>query len=82
MGAHPSVSPSGERKRSAPPVFIPPIQTVLALALALAPRLRLDKRGVFAGGNVSTVNYQGPTGGLITAGEQCAYAIEVCLKRG
>jgi hypothetical protein len=35
---------------------------------------------VFAGGAVSTVNYQGPTGGLITAGEQCAYAVDACVK--
>ncbi len=35
---------------------------------------------IFAGGAVSTVNYQGPTGGLITAGEQCAYAVDACVK--
>jgi hypothetical protein len=34
----------------------------------------------FAAGAVSAVNYQGPTGGLITAGEQCAYAVEPCVK--
>jgi hypothetical protein len=31
-------------------------------------------------GNVSAVRYQGPTGGLITQGEQCAYAVDACLK--
>jgi hypothetical protein len=35
---------------------------------------------VFAGGAVSAVNYQGPTGGLITAGEQCAYAVDACVR--
>jgi hypothetical protein len=35
---------------------------------------------VFAGGAVSAVNYQGPTGGLITAGEQCAYAVDASVK--
>jgi hypothetical protein len=35
---------------------------------------------VLAGGIVSAVNYQGPTGGLITAGEQCAYAVDACVK--
>jgi hypothetical protein len=35
---------------------------------------------VFAGGAVSAVNYHGPTGGLITAGEQCAYAVDACVK--
>src|SRR5690349_3810148 len=27
-----------------------------------------------SGGTVSRINYSGPTGGLLTAGEQCAYA--------
>jgi outer membrane protein assembly factor BamE (lipoprotein component of BamABCDE complex) len=36
---------------------------------------------VFAGGQVSAVNYTGPTGGLLTAGEQCAYAVNACVKR-
>ena len=35
---------------------------------------------VMSGRAVSAVNYQGPTGGLITAGEQCAYAVDVCVK--
>jgi hypothetical protein len=35
---------------------------------------------VFASGQVSTVNYTGPTGGLLTAGEQCAYAVSPCVK--
>jgi hypothetical protein len=35
---------------------------------------------VFGGGQVSAVNYTGPTGGLLTAGEQCAYAISPCVK--
>jgi hypothetical protein len=33
-----------------------------------------------SGGVVSGVNYQGPTGGLLTQGEQCAYAVERCTK--
>jgi hypothetical protein len=36
---------------------------------------------VFANGQVSAVNYTGPTGGLITAGEQCAYAVSPCVKQ-
>jgi hypothetical protein len=35
---------------------------------------------VMSGGQVSAVNYTGPTGGLLTAGEQCAYAVERCTK--
>jgi hypothetical protein len=31
------------------------------------------------GGVVSAVNYQGPTGGLLTQGEQCAYAVKACV---
>jgi hypothetical protein len=29
---------------------------------------------------VSRVNYSGPTGGVLTKGEQCAYAVENCLR--
>jgi hypothetical protein len=36
---------------------------------------------VFAGGQVSAINYTGPTGGLLTAGEQCAYSVDACVKR-
>jgi outer membrane protein assembly factor BamE (lipoprotein component of BamABCDE complex) len=36
---------------------------------------------VFAGGQVSTINYTGPTGGLLTASEQCAYAVNNCVRR-
>jgi hypothetical protein len=31
-------------------------------------------------GQVAAVNYTGPTGGLLTAGEQCAYAIDACVR--
>ena len=30
-------------------------------------------------GVVSNVNYLGPTGGLLTAGEQCAFAVQNCV---
>ena len=35
---------------------------------------------VMNGGHVQRVNYSGPTGGLITSGEQCAYAIRNCVQ--
>ena len=35
---------------------------------------------VMAAGAVSEVNYRGPTGGLLTRGEQCAYAVDACVK--
>jgi hypothetical protein len=31
---------------------------------------------------VTRINYTGPTGGLLTKGEQCAYAIENCVHQG
>ncbi|WKW49793.1 hypothetical protein [Rhodomicrobium lacus] len=34
---------------------------------------------VMTGGRVSRVNYSGPTGGLITSGEQCAFAVQNCM---
>jgi hypothetical protein len=34
---------------------------------------------VMTAGRVARVNYSGPTGGLITKGEQCAFAVENCL---
>lgn len=34
---------------------------------------------VMTAGRVSRINYSGPTGGLITKGEQCAFAVENCL---
>jgi len=36
---------------------------------------------VMASGAVSAVNYVGPTGGLLTAGEQCAFAVDACVQR-
>lgn len=33
---------------------------------------------VMNGGTVSAVNYSGPTGGLLSGGEQCAYAVQAC----
>jgi hypothetical protein len=33
-----------------------------------------------ADGRVSHITYEGPTGGLATQGEQCAYAVENCVR--
>lgn len=35
---------------------------------------------VMANGHVSHVNYSGPTGGLLTQGEQCAFAVQNCAR--
>lgn len=37
---------------------------------------------VFTDGQVSVVKCTGPTGDLLTQGEQCAYAVDACVKRG
>jgi hypothetical protein len=36
---------------------------------------------VMSAGRVSAVNYNGPTGGLLTAGEQCAFAVDACVRK-
>jgi hypothetical protein len=36
---------------------------------------------VMSDGRVSRVNYSGPTGGLLTAGEQCAFAVQNCVQQ-
>ena len=35
---------------------------------------------VMSNGRVSRLNYSGPNGGLITGGEQCAFAIRNCVQ--
>ena len=35
---------------------------------------------VFVSGRVSAVSYSGPTGGLLSQGEQCAFAIQNCVR--
>jgi len=35
---------------------------------------------VMTDARVSRVSYSGPTGGVLTKGEQCAYAVESCVK--
>jgi hypothetical protein len=35
---------------------------------------------VMTKGQVTTINYTGPTGGLLSAGEQCAFAVDACVK--
>lgn len=35
---------------------------------------------VMTSGRVTVVNYTGPTGGLLTASEQCAYAVDACVR--
>jgi hypothetical protein len=35
---------------------------------------------VMTKGAVSEVNYSGPTGGILTQGEQCAFAVQNCVQ--
>ena len=35
---------------------------------------------VMADGRVSRVNYAGPTGGIVSQGEQCAFAVQNCAQ--
>jgi hypothetical protein len=35
---------------------------------------------VMTDGVVNRVNYVGPTGGLLTSGEQCAFAVQNCMQ--
>jgi hypothetical protein len=51
-------------------------------ASAVSTRRFCQINVVMSGGAVSAVNYQGPTGGLLTAGEQCARDVALSSKQG
>jgi hypothetical protein len=36
---------------------------------------------IMNGGRVTRLNYRGPTGGLLTKGEQCAFAVDNCVQQ-
>jgi len=55
--------------------------TSSGLGTAVSHRRFCTVNVVMTGGYVTAVNYQGPTGGLLTCGEQCAYAVEACTKK-
>jgi hypothetical protein len=48
---------------------------------AIAERRYCIVNIVMADGTVGAVNYSGPTGGLLTGGEQCAYAVRGCVEQ-
>ena len=48
--------------------------------VAIATERHCTVNIVLTGGRVSAVNYTGPTGGVLSAGEQCAYAVEGCMR--
>lgn len=54
--------------------------TTTGLATATSSRRYCTVNVAMIDGRVSRVNYSGPTGGLLTAGEQCAFAIQNCVQ--
>jgi hypothetical protein len=48
--------------------------------LAIATRRSCTVNVVMVSGRVSAVIYSGPTGGLLSQGEQCAFAIQNCVQ--
>jgi hypothetical protein len=52
-----------------------------ATGSAVATSRFCDVQVVLRGGRVERLNYAGPTGGLLTEGEQCAYAVTNCVPR-
>lgn len=51
-----------------------------SLSSATASRRFCTVNVVMNDGRVSRVNYSGPTGGLLTGGEQCAFAVADCAR--
>jgi hypothetical protein len=49
-------------------------------AVSLLSRRFCQVNVVMNAGRVSQLGYQGPTGGLLTAGEQCAYVVQNCAR--
>lgn len=54
--------------------------TTTSINTATASRRSCTVNVVMSEGAVSRVNYSGPTGGILTGGEQCAFAVESCTK--
>lgn len=50
-------------------------------AFGITQRRYCDVHIVLKDGRVQAVNYSGRTGGLLTQGEQCAYAVENCVPK-
>lgn len=54
--------------------------TTTSLATANSSRRYCIVNIVMSNGRVSRLNYSGPTGGILTSGEQCAFAVQNCLQ--
>ena len=55
--------------------------TSTGFGTAVSTRRYCTVNVVMKNGLVAAVNYQGPTGGLLTSGEQCAFAADACVKK-
>jgi hypothetical protein len=55
--------------------------TSSGLGTAVTKRRACTVNVTMVNGRVDRVNYLGPTGGLLTAGEQCAYAVQACVQQ-
>ncbi len=54
--------------------------TTTSLATVNSSRRYCTVNVVMTDGRVSRLNYAGPTGGILTGGEQCAFAIQNCVR--
>jgi hypothetical protein len=54
--------------------------TTTSLATVNSSRRYCTIHVVMTDGRVSRLNYAGPTGGILTGGEQCAFAIQNCVQ--
>lgn len=54
--------------------------TTTSLATVNSSRRYCTVNVVMTDGRVSRLNYAGPTGGILTGGEQCAFAIQNCVQ--
>jgi hypothetical protein len=52
--------------------------STISSGMAVASSRYCTVNVVMSDGRVSQVNYAGPTGGLLTGGEQCAFAVQNC----
>ena len=52
----------------------------LSSGVGVSARRHCTVNVVMSEGRVSRVNYSGPTGGLLTPGEQCAFAVSNCVQ--
>lgn len=54
--------------------------TTTSLATVNSSRRYCTINVVMTDGRVARLNYAGPTGGILTGGEQCAFAIQNCVQ--